>query len=353
MIVDNKKMSNYLLYSNKNIEKMISNIVAESSNAALVSMYDDKVILVDHTNGNMYTADYNFDGKVVTMENFEPITFEKSDSKLLEAINEYLDDEDGTATTNLVETYEDEAENRNNDELKDAIVEALSAKNMENVIDYSELKGVNEDVKDFLSTPLAEAYKERIDSHPTSSIKFFDFEKPVKVAIIDEDENKVLTKDIKKKALDLLKDKSFKEDLAEALKEFMDDNSTENLNEVVSNNPSVLVLDEAELKELVGLSVIGEKELMENRSNLVKAIMETVDNDETLHEKAELLKEAEDETDDKEEGDKEDKAPEADEKSLDDLEKALDKAMEKCGDNEALCNKIQALKDAIEDSKKT
>ena len=55
------------LYSNKSMERIISSIVNESSNAALVNMYEDSVILLDHEEGTFYTADYKFEPKTLTL----------------------------------------------------------------------------------------------------------------------------------------------------------------------------------------------------------------------------------------------------------------------------------------------
>ena len=102
------EFSNYLLYSNKNVEKALKNIVNESSNAVLVGVYDDKCVLADHINGNVYMADYKFDGKTVVFENFDPVVFEQEDSNLSSAISSYLDEDEDPAgaAEALREAYE-------------------------------------------------------------------------------------------------------------------------------------------------------------------------------------------------------------------------------------------------------
>jgi len=67
------------LYSNKNLEKVVASIVNESSNAALVAMYEDSIILLDHEEGQFYFADYKFDPNKLTLEfdNFKPINLVK------------------------------------------------------------------------------------------------------------------------------------------------------------------------------------------------------------------------------------------------------------------------------------
>ena len=347
------EFSNYLLYSNKNVEKALKNIVNESSNAVLVGVYDDKCVLADHINGNVYMADYKFDGKTVVFENFDPVVFEQEDKTLSSAISNYLDEDEDPAgaAEALREAYEADSETGNN-EFKEEIVEALSTKNMNNVIDYSELQGINEIVEDVTSLPIFEAYKERIEKHPLTSVKFFDFNNPVKVSLIDEDENDIVNKNIKSKAKDLSKDAEFKEAFCEAASEFVGEGTTDSLSSVISENASLLSLDKAELKTVIGMTVIGKKDLMEKRNEIIDAIQECIDEDEELSEQKALIEaEAENENDDDGSDDKEDdKAPEASEKDLDALSKALDKALDTVTD-EKLVDKIQALKDAIDGGK--
>src|SRR5574344_150059 len=345
------KFSDYLLYRNSNVEKALRNIVNESSNAVLVATYDDKCVLADHTNGNVYMADYKFDGKKVVFENFDPITFDDEESNLSEAISNYLDnDEDPEgAAEQLREAYEKDSE-VSNSELKEAVVDALSKKSMESVMNYSQLEGINEEVKDVLSLPICEAYKARIEEHPLDSVSFFDFVNPVSVSMIDEDENAVISKDIKQKARDLSKDPDFKAAFCEAASELVGEGSTDSLSSVLSENAPLLSLDEAELKEVVGMTIIGDRNLMENRSNIVNAIIECVNSDDELSEQKTLMEAEVEVTDEGGDDSGDDKAPEATDKDLEALSDALDKALDKVSD-EKLQKKIQDLKDAIDDSK--
>ena len=74
-----KEFEDMNLYSNKSMERIISSIINETSNAALVNMFEDSVILLDHDNGTFYTADYKFEAETLTLklENFEEIFLTK------------------------------------------------------------------------------------------------------------------------------------------------------------------------------------------------------------------------------------------------------------------------------------
>ena len=70
-----KEFEDLVLHSNKNIEKIATAVVNESSNAAFVAMYDDSVVLLDHVNGIFYSADYIFedDNLSIKFSTFEEI----------------------------------------------------------------------------------------------------------------------------------------------------------------------------------------------------------------------------------------------------------------------------------------
>src|SRR5574344_1172482 len=337
-----KNFSNYLLYSNKNVSKVVAVIVNESSNGLYIADYDDKVILADTNTGTVYTADYTFDGKKAVFENYEQVEFEEDENSLIEAVRDYFED-DGTADT-LIEGYERAAEEGDN-ELRNAITEALASKRTDKV-NYSELVGINEEL-DVASMPFFEAYKERLAEKPLDEAFFFDFNKPVAVSIIDEDEDVVINRGAKIKAVDLRKDPDFKEAFLEAADDYLNGDSS-SLATLIEDNVSILSLSDAELKELVGLTVVGSKELMENRKEIISGINEIISENEELLEKAQLLKEEEDASDD--DAEKSD-APETTDKDLEALSKALDEALSKIS-NEGLAKKIQDLKDAIDEDKK-
>ena len=198
MEITNSKLSNYILYSNKNLEKLCRSLINESANAVLLESYNDKLLLADHNSGAIYLADYKFDGKVLTIENYENVDIVNDNSQLNEAINDYFKN-DNYDVALIAEAYENDSEAMNT-ELNDSIVEALASKRSD-VIDYTELYGINEDLEEITEKPFFNRYKEYLMESPTSSIKFFDWENPVRVSLIDEDADRTI--DILKEALKL------------------------------------------------------------------------------------------------------------------------------------------------------
>ena len=122
--MDIGKFNDALLLSNKNVEKLARKYINESCNAALMEMFEDKCILADHTTGQIFEANYSFDGETFIFENFTEIELEKTDSSLKEAIGDYFDDKN----VNLVEAYES-CSDSNSDFFETSLSEALASKN--------------------------------------------------------------------------------------------------------------------------------------------------------------------------------------------------------------------------------
>lgn len=338
------KFNNTLLLSNKNVEKLARKYINESCNAALMEMFEDKCVLADHASGQIFEADYSFDGETFVFENFQEVELEQNNNSLKEAIGDYFDDKN----VNLTESYQNVSSSVS-DVFESSLSEALASKNMENIIDYSQLSGINEEIEDLKENATFKAYSERIANKPASSIKYFNWKYPVKVSVLDEDENVILNKSIFDKAKKLKSNVEFKKTLAEAAEDSLNGDSTV-LEEFISENDSIIALSESELNELVGMSVIGNKNLMENRKEIVETINNFIFNDLTLSEKKAII---EAEKVESENEDNEDEAPEASEQDVEAIKKALEKAKEKATD-EKLISKIDtiinSLTEAVENS---
>lgn len=332
------KFNNTLLLSNKNIEKLAKKYINESSNAALMEMFEDKCILADHTTGQIFEADYSFDGETFVFENFNEIELEENNSSLKEAIGDYFDDKN----INLTEAYES-CNSNSYDVFDDSLSEALAGKNMENVIDYSSILGINEEIEDLKENKIFKAYTDRVNSKPASSIKYFDWKNPVKVSVLDEDENTILNKSIFTKAKKLRTNVEFKKSLAEAAKAQIEGDSTM-LESLISENSAIVALTEAELKELVGMALIGDKKLMENRKTISETIENFIDSDLALSEKKSIV-----ESEEASSGEDENDAPEASEQDVEAIKKALEKAKEKATD-EKLISKIDTIINSLSEA---
>jgi hypothetical protein len=329
------KFSNALLYSNKNVEKLAKKLINESANAVLMEMFADKCFLADHTTGQIFESKYDFDGDVFTFKDFKEIPLESSNEPLKEAIKNYFDDAD----VSLAEAYET-ISTTNTEVFESSLTEALAGKNMNNIINYNEIAGINEEIGNVKDTEAFKVYSERLEEKPVDNIKIFDWVNPVKVSLLDEDKGKFLNKSMKKKAKKLKSDPDFKKKLCAASKDCLDgDNSM--MEELISENISLVSLDTAELKETIGLSLVGDKTLMENRNKIVSIVENIIAEDEELSSKKDEV-----EATDKEE---DEEAPEASEQDTEAIKKALEAAKEKATD-EKLIDKIDNLISSLEES---
>ena len=330
------KFNDVLLYSNKNVEKLARKLINESANAVLMEMFDDKCILADHTTGQIFEAEYDFDGKIMTFSNFSEISLESHNDAIKEAIGDFFDD----VNVNLAEAYEKNCGTAS-ELFESSLTEALASKNMENVINYSELAGINEEMSELKSTNVFKTFTERLAEHPTETIKMFNWKDTVKVSLLDEDVEKIVNRSSIVKAKTLKTDAAFKKELVESANEALEGYS-ERLESLVRENVSMLALDKAALKEVVGMAVIGNKNLMENRNKIVDMINNVIEEDIDLSSKRNFLLEAEEESET-------DDAPEASDKDIEAVKAALEKAKEKASD-EKLVKKIEDLISSLEDS---
>lgn len=81
--------------SSEKVFNKLAEAIATSENAALVSMYDDKLIILDENKDQLYLCDYVFESSKLTMHNFEKINLTENDSNYLnEVVSNYFDLDD-------------------------------------------------------------------------------------------------------------------------------------------------------------------------------------------------------------------------------------------------------------------
>jgi len=270
------------LYSNKSMEKIISSIVNESSNAALVNMYEDSMILLDHENGSFYTAEYNFEPKTLTltMENFEEIFLTKEESGFKDSIKNFFEDENASVD-DLAESYK---ENVIEQEafINELINESLAVKDFEDVVDYSQLAEANDNLS-IKNEKFFKEYQARLETHPINEVKFFNFEDKVIVSLLENEKVKLVNSSIAEKANDLWKRAEFKEGFVEAAVLFVEDVEAgkEKFVTLFEEYPQVFFLDNADRKAMFGKAIISNATLRESLQDLSKG-MEILFEDEEI-----------------------------------------------------------------------
>ena len=119
------------------------------------------------------------------------------------------------------------------------------------------------------------------------------------------------------------------------------------MTELFEDNSVILALEDLAFKEFVGMTLIADKNLYDNKKSILESIKDIVEEDEYLSESKTLFEEDEAAGD---EGGETDASLETSDKDIDALKSALDKALDKITD-EKLVSKINALKDALDTSK--
>lgn len=347
------EFENLNLYTNKNIEKIITNVINESSNAVFVNMGDDSVILLDHNEGQFYIADYEFnkDDLTIKFENFDSIELERDETSFEESIYDYFDSEEGDILS-LTESYKEY--NLNQDRfINDLVNEAMNKKSFDDIIDYN---NIVEAKKDLTFTSLNESifkeYKERLNTHPMTTISYFNWKDPIKVSLTETEQVKIINKNAIQKAHDLWKKETFKNAFLEATEIFIEnvEEGIEKYKELFEEFPQIYYLDAADRKGVFGKALLSAKNLNEDIQEILEGIDLIFEKGDLKELREDFLFEAEEiEMDDEESI--EDQPKEVEPEKMDKLIDDLKKIAEKCEDEDAkkklddLINKLEKGKD--------
>lgn len=340
------------LYSHKNMEKVIRKLVNESYNAALTSMFDDSLILFDHTEGKFYAADYDFDEKdlILTLENFEEVQLIKEEQDFEDAVGNFFEDEDMTPNE-LVKSYKENIVEQEKyiDEL---ISNVISTKSFTNKVDYKKIKEAKEAVVlESTGETFYNVYEERLLTHPQTQIKYFDWQSPVRVSLMETERRSLINSSVVEKAKNMWKRGDFKEQFIKASEELME-GSDEAMLVLFESFPVLFHLAEEDRLAVFGKTLLSSP-LRENRKEVVSEIEDLINFDENFAELKDtyLVEEDEFETEEKpEEVEKETKKLELTELDMDKLKKDLKAILGKLEDGEEK-DKLADVVERLEASK--
>ncbi len=258
------------LYSNKNIESAIREAVNTSSNAVLVNVFEDAVILLDHDEGQFYMVDYTFDPKKLTLkfENFEPVELKKETDDFRSKVYEYFDEEDASIQ-DLSDSYKEDVldqEKYINELIKDSVV----AKDFSDLVDWSKVAAIRES-SELENNPIFKFYKNRLETHPLTEIMYFNWKDPVYISLVETEKVKLVNESAVKKASELWKRDSFKEIFNDAATTFIEDveEGAEKLRTLLEQFPQIFFLDKGDRKTLFGKAIMNSSDLRENMDDLL------------------------------------------------------------------------------------
>lgn len=267
------KFEDLSLYSNQNIQKLATQIVNRSSNAALVSLYEDGAILLDHNSGQFYMCEYTFEPKEAKFlfENFEPITLVRDNDTFRDSVYNFFDSDD-VSVNDLAEDFKDTVLEQDKF-LDELVAESMMYKNFDDIVDYSEVAANNKD-HGLQNESFFQNYQERLNTHPLTEAKYFNWSDPVQVSLIETERVKLLNSSAKEKAHGLWKNEGFKSGFSSAAGKFIED-VEEGISEFVAlfeEFPQVFYLDNADRKTMFGKIIINDPYLREDRGDLLKGI---------------------------------------------------------------------------------
>jgi len=261
-------------FSNDRMVGMIKNKIAESENAAVALVFDDKLVVLDEDKEKFYTVDYKVEDKALSLGNWEPIKLvPDNDTRLEELSTKFFDPQAQEEITarDLVEAFKLKHSNEPVRSLinkaaieKKSIVESNSRiKALREVRRSREL--VSDDILDIMEDPKIKAMYTKIgeDAPVQGSITSMDFRSPMSIALFEEESNKVInlsekkksktrSGNVKKKVKNMWTSESFKEDLRELITEMADSEDAKKLLEnFIGQHIEILVLEETELEDLI------------------------------------------------------------------------------------------------------
>jgi len=269
-----RDFENLNLYSNSNLEKIIGSLVNESSNAALVNVYEDSLILLDHTEGDFYVADYNFDKEdlTVSINNFDKIELVKEETSFKDKVFEFFEEE--SSVSELTESFKQNVIEQDAF-LNDLINEAMIKKDFSNYVNYEAIRdAIDETELESVNLKVFEEYSTRTKTHPLTEIKSFNFKDEVIVSLVETEDVKLINKSAVDKARELWKKENFKESFNLAASVFVEDvvEGAEMFSSLFEEYPQVFFLDEAERKTLLGKTLISDSVLRENMKEILKGV---------------------------------------------------------------------------------
>jgi len=338
-----RKFEELCLYSNKTIEKIATSLVNESSNAVLVNIFDDAVLLLDHKEGQFYLADYTFDHNKATFafENFQQIDLTKDAIDFKSDARNFFESEDASVLE-LTESYK--ANVSGQDEfISNLITESMVNKDFGSVIDYSLVKGLNEGT--LSGEKYFKEYEERLATHPTTAIKAFNWKDPVRVSLVETETSKIVNKAASQSAGSLWKKDDFKDKFHKASTTFIEsvEEGVTEFKELFEEYPQVFSLDNADRKTLFGKTILSNTNLRESRSDIVKGLDKVFETDAFAELKKSYVPEAEEEA-------ATDTPPEV---SSDDISKIAGEIRKLCSkiDDEKVCEKLNSIADELDGGK--
>jgi hypothetical protein len=375
--------------NNENVAKLIKQKIAESENAAVALVFDDKLIVLDEENDKFYSVDYAIESvnkheKALLLKTWEPINFiADNESRLDQLAEEFFDPTSQKEITvgKLVEAFKmkfaDEPLKRLlNKTYRD---KKVMQESVEKIKAFKEIRDVREyftdEIISIIEDPKISSLYLRISENAPvqSTISRVDFKSPITVSLFSESSGKVVNmseaKKMKKRSMNVKQkvmnstwtSESFKADFKNFLEELAEaDDAKQVIDDFVKQHVEITILEVAELEDLILKTalMVGESAKADSAVELFKEYY-TLDEFQALRDEfitrnnisEDGIMTTEEPVEEEDEEDKSAKETAVDEDSINRILKVLNKISENLREKTLESKYVKGFIQALEDAK--
>jgi len=370
------------MFSNEKMVNLIKQKLAESANAAVALVFDDKLIVLDEEKDEFYSVNYKVEDKALKLEGWDKVNLLADNDSRLEALSEEFFDpysKKEITVKSLVEAFK----LKHSDQPVRRLLNQSAIEKKRIVESNDRIKAIREvrDAREYVSDDIAEIFNDpkikalaskMAESNPVqASINRINFSSPVSISLLEESSNKVINLsekkkskvkfgNIKKKVQNMWTSESFKKDLKALVAEMAEtDNVKSVLENFIKQHVEILVLEASEVEDLILKTALMVNEAAKSES-LVGLFREYYGLDEAKKAKKDFISrnnivdEAADEEGSEAETDKEEpkeKETSIDEDSINKILKVLNKIGENLKEKTMESRYVKSFVTALEDAK--
>jgi hypothetical protein len=266
--------------NNENVAKLIKQKIAESENAAVALVFDDKLIVLDEENDRFFSVDYAIESvnkheKALLLKTWEPINFiADNESRLDQLAEEFFDPTSQKEITvgKLVEAFKMKFADEPLKRLlnRTSCEKKVMRESVEKIKALKEIRDVREyfadDIIDIIEDPkIASLYMRISENAPVqSTLSRVDFKSPLSVSLFSESSGKIVNmseaKKMKKRSMNVKQkvmnstwtSESFKNDFKVFLNELAEADDAKNvIDNFVKQHVEITILETDELEDLI------------------------------------------------------------------------------------------------------
>jgi hypothetical protein len=262
------------MFSNDKMVTLIKQRLAESANAAVALVFDDKLIVLDEEKDEFYSVNYKVENKALKLEGWDKVNLLADNESRLETLSEEFFDPYGKkeiTVKSLVEAFK----LKHSDQPVRMMLNRTATEKKRIVESNDRIKAIREvrDAKEYFSDDIAEIFNDpkikalsskMAESNPVqASVNRINFSSPISISLLEESSNKIINLsekkkskvkfgNIKKKVQNMWTSESFKKDLKSLINEM---GKTENvklvLESFIKQHVEILILEASEIEDLV------------------------------------------------------------------------------------------------------